>query len=274
MPLEIQKKCRIQLYDADFNHLSDRLVEQDTELYKGPKETHEGPIKIEVCLFEQSDIEQFVKYLYQLQGSIPMEQRVPGKRGRPKLKDSLNETNQEAFLENLTSSIANGDLTSQEELIEYLREQGFKFLTMDYIQDLGLNFPVEEEHEEGFQWMMPCLKTAKDPANDKFDPKIAFGFRVLGNKKIKKVPVYLFNEVQDVLELPWEKENSYNIHKTDMAKFPPYMTMEERESFRKSLRDMQRDPEMPLPRIIKRWYQDVEFAQKEEIKSRIAGEKD
>jgi copper oxidase (laccase) domain-containing protein len=34
----IEKKMRIQLFDPEFNMVSDRLVSQDTEFYKGPPE--------------------------------------------------------------------------------------------------------------------------------------------------------------------------------------------------------------------------------------------
>jgi len=276
MNKEIQKKIRIQLYDPEFNHFSDRLVEQDTELAKGPAEEHKGPMKIEVSLFDQEDIEKFKKYLDQLIGILPRETKVPGKRGRPKLSTDSMDGSHEELVKTILFEIEKGIIENQEQLIESLRTMDFKFLTLDFIEDLELKFKPEEEHEDSYQWMMPCIKEAKDPANDKYDPKLVFGIRIMG-KKIPKFVIYLHGELVEncPISLPWGKENSYNIHKTDMAKFPVYMRLqEERDAFRKAIRDLQRDPEMRVPKIVRRWYQDVEFAYKEEVEKRLAAEQE
>ena len=253
----IEKKMRIQLFDGEFNMLSDRLVSQDTEFNLGPKEKHKGPLRIELTLFEQEDVDKSITYLKKLVQDLPIEK----KEKKVKVKELDTET-REQFLEDVLNRV-----NDQEELIKVLRDAHYRFLTVDHIYDMGLKLPIAEKHLD-YQFMVLQLKEAKIASNDKYDPQLAFGIKLLG-EKVDKVLVYLYGKFDRKVTLSWPSKVKTSFQKMDLIKFPPYMKSEEREKFRNELRTLRNTDKFPS-KFFLRWVDDVELSDKEkqELKSR------
>ena len=257
----IEKKMRQQLFDADFNQLEDRLIAQDTELYKGPKSPHKGPIKIEVCLFEQEDVTNFITYLGKLVGNLPIEAKVKS----PK-KQAGDDTSgiHDTIIEKVKNAAQNGH---QDDVLRILRELGFVCITTDDLR-AATDTKITKE-EEKLQWMVRLLREAKNPINNKYDTTVLYGFQLMG----EKVPTFLaieFNRTIPV-ECPWKSDKAYNFKKLNLSKFHPAMVEEERLKFsqelakyRKLIKDGEKLPEAPT-KLFRRWMPYVEFLEKEEF---------
>lgn len=253
------KKMRLQLFDQNMGQLEDRLVSQDTELYKGPSSSHEGPIKIEVCLFEEEDIEKVVNYINQLTGKLPISSKIPKPK---KLKNTSYDLDEDSWRETLLKEII--ELTTQDEITKRLREEGFIFMTADNLEDLSLvKWNMHQDHLREFQWMIKLIKEAKNPLNNKYDPTLLFGFKLLGEKS-DQIYTLLHGEAS-MYHKDWKSKNKLTFKKTDMCKFPNYMVLEEREKFRLELYKARKDfPNHTFSKFFKRWYKDVDFREKEE----------
>lgn len=270
-PKAINKKLRLQLYDNNFNQLSDRLVGQELELDKGPKETHKGPMKIEVCLFEQADITAFIGYLARIQGSLPIVSNTKKIKNNAISKDE--EGWREKLVDKLTDMMQEQDIKSQENLMYFLRKEGFIFLTWDTLPQYPKFADDDDTQEnramlEGYQWMIPLTREAKNPLNNKYDPYLMYGFKLLG-KKNRKVMLMQNLETVTEIQLPWEVKGDDHFKKTEMAKFPTYMVLEEREKFRIELYKYRKEPDnWEFSKFFKRWAKDVDFREKEELQGK------
>jgi hypothetical protein len=267
-PKTFNKKIRIQLYDKDFNQLSDKLVAQDLELTKGPKEAHTGPMKIEVCLFEQVDITDFISYLARIQNKLPLITKVKKAKA---LISKDDEGWREQLIAKMEEMVKDDTISCQEALIAELRKEGFVFLTWDTLpqkpkfEKMAAHFDEVESLLESYQWMIPLIKEAKNPINNKYDPYLMYGFKLLG-KKNKKVLLMANLETVNEIALPWAAKDDNHFRKTEMAKFPDYMVLEEREKFRIELYKYRKDPEgWEFSKFFKRWAKDVDFKEKEEL---------
>lgn len=244
---DLEKKLRLQLFDSDFNQVADRLVGQNLELTTGPKEVHKGPMKVEVCLYVEEDIEKFVLYLNKLKGKLPLEEKIK------KVKHLEMDVPEDR--EKLIDALIKESPT-QDELIQKLRDRGFKFLTIDYIDDLELNFVVKDGDEK-YQWMMKPIKEAKNPINSKYDPSIAFGFKLL-DEKVSTFKVYLYGGKEDKKFIkPWKKDSKFTFKSTEMIKFPAYMIAEERIKWRAEHLQLKNDPKKVPSKFYQRWEKDV-----------------
>jgi hypothetical protein len=267
MEKAIVKKMRLQLFTKEFDMISDKLVAQDTEMYHGPAEPHEGPLKVEFCLFEREDVDQCVLYLQKLAKLIPIETKVKKMK-----KVEAGAVPQDELLARIK------ECETQDELIKFLRGEGFVFLSSEQAEDYEL-FAVPDEWED-YQWMLKLTREAKDPKNNKYDLTIKVGIKIIGDKS-DKVIVYVFKE-GELLDLPWKNPNkATNYRKLGMAKFPDYMVSEERMKFSKELAAYRREKEAnalipnaedrsvfqpdSFTRGFKRWTPFVEFAEKEEL---------
>lgn len=263
MEKAIIKKMRLQLFDNEFNQLTDKLVAQDTEFYKGPEEPHKGPIKVEFCLFTQEDIEKCITYLNKITGNLPVDVKVR------KIKKSTagdEDPERDSIIEAVTS------LDNQDAIIRYLRDKGFVFITTEQASDYEL-FEVDESIAD-FQWMVKLIKEAKDPANNKYDLTLKFGIKVVG-EKVDKIIIYHFSESQEHT-IAWKNPTKpTNYRKLNITQFPPYMVSNERLKFSKELAQYRRgkaESETPytppadsFTKSFKRWVPFVDFAEKEEI---------
>jgi hypothetical protein len=250
------KKLRVQLFDPDMNQLEDRLVSQDLELTKGPKEPHKGPMKLEFCLFGQPDVELAIGYLKRLSGDLPLVVKTPKTRA---LKKAYSDD--PSWRESLHEKIQESEF--QDEFIKELRSEGFIFMTSDHLSDAGIvkDWSVFPAYFEQYQWMIKLLKEAKNPVNNKYDPNLLFGFKILGQKE--PIMLSILHGKFHEFSKEWKAVNKLTFRKTDMVKFPHYMVMEERERFRVELYKARKDPDNhKFSKFFKRWYMDVDFREK------------
>lgn len=243
----MEKKIRIQLFTEDGAIISDRLVSQGSEFYSGPKEAHEGPIRIEFTLTEKRDIEDAKLYLDKLTGGLPLSDTVKKKTTKP-----INDFDSR---EDILSKIEDNFTSNQDELMKYLRENGFVFITTEFLELSKDNFPVKDVHKD-FQWMIKRIREARNPRNDRFDPMLAFGVHLF--EPDEKVVVYLNGTFNKSIKVPLSSNPKEVVKKSGILKFPKYMTHEERDKFRVEFRILSNDEEREPSKFFIRWAKWVE----------------
>lgn len=258
-------KMRITTLTENGSYIQDRLVDAYTELNSGPKIQHNGPIRVEVTLTNKSDIESFKNYLDQLVGNLPLKEPSVG-RGRPSSNASTQiESPREDILLNVENKVKDGE--NQDSIIKYLRDLGFVFvLTEDLLyhfkdfsfhtRDIG---EPNQNHQylNSLSWMVRCIKRAKDPKSDKFDPMIIFGFSIINGPSRKVVP-YLYKERKHPLKIDVGKK-VLNFNTVEFTKMPAWMLEEERIKFSTEQRQLLMNPEKKPSKFFLRWYRDVVF---------------
>lgn len=245
----MEKKLRIQLFDEESRLVDDRTVVQGPELSSGPTITHQGLFRIEFTLDCKDDVEKAKIYLDQLIGNLP----IGSKKIRKELMKELSDPNQrEMFLEKALALA-----TDQDVLIKFLRDNEFKFMMWDFLKIFEFPIVIKEHHQERYQWMLRKIKEAKNPKADKYDPTIIFGIQLLPEHN-EKIVVYLNGEFQKIYKVPVPSKPREVFKKTEMMKFPPYMTEEEREKFRYEIRQYQNDPKRIFSKFFVRWRPYVE----------------
>lgn len=274
MEQEIYKpKLRITTLYENGTPLSDRLVDAYTEMNSGPKVQHKGPIRVEVTLTNKQDVDNFKEYLDRLIGVLPAKAPTAG-RGRPAGTTVKNlESPREDILADVEKMVEEGK--SQQEIIKYLRELGFIFiLTEDFLYHFpGFEFDKKDvgeatdnkQYPNSFSWMARCIKRAKDPKADKFDPMVIFGFSIL-NGPSKKIIPYLYKERKKPLRAQTGK-NVLSFSQAEFTKLPKYMLEEERIKFSTEQRQLLLNPEKKPSKFFMRWYRDVVFP--DSIKDKI-----
>lgn len=267
-------RMRVSLLDHNGAILSDRLVDAYTEMNSGPKNTHNGPIRIELTLTSKNDIDGAKDYLDRLSGNLPLrESRGPGRSpSMPKEIDSPRED----ILNEVQKMVSDGK--NQDDIIKYLRGLGFVFiLTEDFLsyfpefefnrKDVG--DPTDNhQYPNSLSWMVRCIKRAKTPQADKFDPMILFGFSIQGGPSKKVVP-YLYKERVKPLKVSPGKALTFN--KVEFSKFPAYLTEQERLKFSQEMRTLTLQPEKQPTKFFLRWAPEVKIPKKtyELIKDRV-----
>lgn len=272
-------KLRITTLEDNGSYIQDRLVDAYTEMNSGPKVQHKGPIRIEVTLTNKQDVENFKNYLDKLVGNLPIKEPSVG-RGRPSTgSKQLTESPREDILADVKKMVEEGK--SQQEIIKYLRELGFVFiLTEDFLFHFpGFEFNSKDvgeatdnkQYPNSFSWMARCIKRAKDPKADKFDPMVIFGFSILGGPSKKIVP-YLYKERKKPLRAQVGK-NVISFSQAEFTKLPKYMLESERIKFSTEQRQLLLSPEKKPSKFFLRWVNDAIFPDSikekmEEIKNR------
>lgn len=274
MEQEVYKpKLRVTTLSENGTPLSDRLVDAYTEMNSGPKVQHKGPIRVEVTLTNKQDVDNFKEYLDRLIGVLPAKVSTAG-RGRPAGATVKNlESPREDILADVEKMVEEGK--SQQEIIKYLRELGFVFiLTEDFLYHFpGFEFDKKDvgeatdnkQYPNSFSWMARCIKRAKDPKADKFDPMVIFGFSIL-NGPSKKIIPYLYKERKKPLRAQTGK-NVISFSQAEFTKLPKYMLEEERIKFSTEQRQLLLNPEKKPSKFFMRWYRDVIFP--DSIKDKI-----
>lgn len=280
MEQEVYKpKLRITTLSENGTPLSDRLVDAYTEMNSGPKVQHNGPIRVEVTLTNKQDIDNFKEYLDRLSGTLPAKAPNVG-RGRPAGSTTKElESPREDILADVEKMIEEGK--SQQDIIKYLRGLGFVFiLTEDFLFHFpGFEFNKKDvgeatdnkQYPNSFSWMARCIKRAKDPKADKFDPMIIFGFSIL-NGPSKKIIPYLYKERKKPLRAKVGK-NVISFSQAEFTKLPKYMLESERIKFSTEQRQLLLSPEKKPSKFFLRWVNDAIFPDSikekmEEIKNR------
>lgn len=264
--INFKPKLRITTLDNNGAYVQDRLVDMYTELNAGPKFVHDGPVRVEVTLTSKQEVESFKKYLDMLQGNLPL--RESAGRGRPSTGGAAAkeiESPREEVLQTIHQMVTEGK--NQTQIIKYLREKlGFVFmLTEDFL----LHFPDFEfksrdigepngnhQFPKSLSWMVRCVKRAKDPKADKFDPLIIFGFSILDGPSKKVVP-YLYRERQKPLSITLGK-SAITPNQVEFTKMPPYMQEEERIKFSAEQRALFLNPEKAPSKFFNRWAGEVQ----------------
>lgn len=260
-------KLRITLLEDNGAVIQDRLVDATTEYYAGPKIQHKGPIRIEVTLGNTADIESFKKYLDQLTGSLPIKAPSAG-RGRPSTASTQSaiETPREDILNEVRNMAVDGK--NQTDVIDYLRKLGFVFILAEdllyYFPELVDNFKSNDlgtptdnkQYPDSLAWMVRCIRRAKDPRTDKFDPMIFFGFNI--QKSSKRVVPYLYKERQEPIRIETGKK-VLSFNTVEFTKLPKYMLESERLKFSVEQRQLILNPEKKPSKFFLRWVKDAEF---------------
>lgn len=262
---EFKPRLRVTLLAENGAVLQDRLVDAQAEYYAGPKLKHKGPVRIEVTLTNNQDVENIKQYLDRLVGDLPIKESVG--RGRPSGSNTSKPLNtpREDILTKVEELIKEGK--DQSQVIKYLRDLGFVFLLTEdflyYFKDFSFNKrDIGEPSENGqyldsMSWMVRCIKRGKDPKTDKFDPMIIFGFNIL-RKPSKKIIPYLYKERKEPLRTKTNK-TSLSFSTVEFTKFPKYMQEDERLKFSTEQRQLLLNPEKKPSKFFLRWYRDVIF---------------
>ena len=245
----MEKKTRIQLYDSEGRLISDRLVSQDPEFYHGPKEKHDGPMRVEFTFMDKSDVELVKQYLDKLSGILPIE--TLNKSEKKKSKVILTDDNREEFLKSILENPSD-----QDQFIQLLRGYGFVFVTTDFVESIQLPINFKKLHKQTLVWMVKMLRRAKDPKNDKYDPMLAFGINL--EERSEKIVIYLNGEFHSKVEIKLPDKPRETIKKTGLVKFPQFMEQDERDRFRKELRELIDKPESTPSKFFVRWHKWVE----------------
>lgn len=259
-------KIRITLLEDNGAVIQDRLVDATTEYYAGPKIQHSGPIRIETTLTNTQDIESFKKYLDQLTGTLPIKAPSAG-RGRPSMANQANtESPREDIIEEVKKLASEGK--NQTEVIEYLRKLGFVFMLAEdllyYFPDLLDSFKHKDigdptdnkQYPNSLAWMVRCIRRAKDPRTDKFDPMIFFGFNI--QKPSRRVVPYLYKERQEPIKIDTGKK-VLSFNTVEFTKLPVYMQEQERLKFSVEQRQLLLNPDKKPSKFFLRWVKDAKF---------------
>lgn len=241
-------KMRIMLLDENLVTQSDRLIDQSFELKNGPKEKHEGPVRVELTLTSKGETEEAIAWLSRLSGKLPLIEKTVGKRGRkpglPKLLDK------EPIKELMHEALAKG--TDQTKLVAFLREKGFVFLTAQRIKDFKIPIEFKSPLHEKYQFLVRQTKKAKDIKNDKFDPQLAFGIRLIGGPS-DKVLIYLYGKHLKTVDIKAPKKIDANIKPQRFLVFPHYMTEDERIRFSQENAKLKSMPDLAKSKFYLRW---------------------
>jgi hypothetical protein len=249
------KKIRIQLFDNNGTPISDRLVEQSTEFYQGPKEKHDGPLRIEFSFTNTTDVAGAIEYLKKLNGTLPIEQKST--RGRKAEKPEFVESNNREVL--LEESLAKSK--NQDQFIEFLRkEHDFVFVESDRLKQLiPEGYEIKPRHFDKYQWFVRCTKKAKDPRNDKFDIALLIGIVILpDSEREDKMVIYMNGKFEGIKKLPLPKKDPLTFKQTNLIKYPHYMEYDEREKWGVEHRLLQQDENRKPSKFYNRWAKDIE----------------
>lgn len=266
--INFKPKIRIQLLDDESRVLDDRMVDQYTELINGPKKTHDGPLRVDLTLMNQQDIDLFKEYLDKLKGKLPIKEMQT--RGRPSTQSLSIESPREDILVNVEK------IEDQDDVIKYLRDLGFVFLLTEDFKEYFPEFEFEDkdigkpnnsgQYLDSLSWMVRCIKRAKDPKSDKYDKMIIFGFSLI-NGRSKKVVPYLYGERKKPLRIPVKDNTAISFSKvTELTKFPVYMVEAERLKFSTEMRKLMYSDDLKPSKFFMRWYRDVKFSDENQKK--------
>lgn len=252
----MKSKVRIQLLSEEGIPLSDRLVDQTIEFYQGPKEKHDGQIRIEFNLANQEEAKKASEYLQKLSGLIPITKITTTKGPKAKTTsapiDDSDPQHRENFIEQTIK-----DSKDQDEFIKLLRKEDFRFMVSDMLKTLIPEaYKIKGIHYEKYDWLVKRIREAKDPRNDKFDLTIIIGISMMDSRNPKMV-VYIFGEFWKSFKLDIPKKNPITQKNTNLIKYPHYMTYDERFKWGVEHRMLLNNPEKSPTKFYKRWIKDV-----------------
>jgi len=246
--LQISKKMRIQLFDKDFNQITDRLIDQDIELKNGPKEPHKGPMKLEFSFFDKKDIENCISYLNKISGVLPIEVKVSKAKKKEKIIADKSDL-LKAWLED-ESKLKVRNIKS---VLNNLRREGFIMMSYDILTLLQIPILLNDEIERENYFLLYQQRKAKNPLNDKYDPTLIFSLNFLDKKSDSiVVSVYLYGKFTEVLTYDNDTKK-LKVLPTAALRFPPFMIEEERIKFSKEHRELSDNSEKKPSKFYERW---------------------
>tara|TARA_R110002020_G_scaffold131482_5_gene293972 strand:+ start:927 stop:1709 length:783 start_codon:yes stop_codon:yes gene_type:complete len=251
----MKSKIRIQLFDKEGKLESDRLVDQYTEFNMGPKDKHEGHIRVEFNLQNQQEVQGAIVYLEQLTGLTPV--KILKQRGRKPMgapKPDVLEDSRTKILEELK----NKKFTDQEKMINFLRNDcNFTLLSEQHMAEMGIELNLKRVHKDkGYYFFMRCLRLAKDPINDKFDPTLSIGMKIL--EPSEKVIIYRHRNYEEKLMVP-VPDKKFIFKSQAILRFPKFMSEDERLKFRKENRELLANSDKKKSKFYRRWEPDVKI---------------
>lgn len=259
--IKIKPKMRVQLLDKELRVISDRLVDQSIEFMQGAKVKHTDPIKLEVVLTSQNDINSLKTYLEQLAGNLPIKEM--GTRGRPATTVAKDISPREDIYEKVEQLIGEG--CNQDAIIKYLRDLGFVFLLTEDLLTYFPGFPFRErdikkpnnngQYLDSYQWLIRRVKKSKDPKADKYDPQILFGFKIF--ERNEKFVGYLYKQFKNKHKASIPEKNALSFANFEMAKLPAYMIEEERLKWSTEMRQLMLNKEKKPSKFFIRWVPDI-----------------
>lgn len=253
--MELQKNIHIQLFDPEGRITSERLVKQDPEFNLGPKETHDGPLRISLTLMESSDVEKAIVYLNKLSGKLPLS--APAKpRGRIAGSTTVTDIDENRY-ETLLTEALSAHPDNQDKFITFLRELGYIFVTGDFLKFIiPETYEIKERYLKEYQFLVKKTKEAKDPRNDKFDPVLIFGIRII-EVRYERVLFFMNGKLHSKARIPVPEKKPMTAKGTNLLRYPDYMTEEERFKFGNEHRMLFRDENRKPSKFYLRWYKDV-----------------
>lgn len=263
------KKMRVTLLDKEGRLLSDKLLTQDPEIYKGPGATHDGPMKIEFTFLDKNDVSKVNKYLDMLVGKLPIPTKSTGKSANDS-KVELDENKRESLIQTLLEK------EDQDVAIKYLRGLGFVFMYERDLKTFKIDFTPKKAHSGRYQWMVRKIKESKiSPLSDKFDPTILIGIKIDGERK-EKVVVYLYNELYKKANIPIPDGTSETWDTSELLKYPKFMSYEERIKFSNEHRGLSTGSRKAPSKFYNRWlkYVMIPKSEKNQHESEAGNERD
>lgn len=268
--MEIQKNVSIQLFDEEGRILSERLVKQDPEFAIGPKEAHGGPLRIQFTMLESTDVEKAITYLQKLVGSLPLSS--PNKpRGRAPGSTTVATKEDINRYQILLDEALLAHPNNQDKFINFLREMGYIFVTGEFLKlVIPETYVIKEKYLKDYQFLIKRIKEAKDPRNDKFDPVLMFGIKIIESRHERILTIMNGEVTKAKIALPETK--AMTVKSTNLLKYPAYMTEEERYKFGIEHRTLFRDEKKKPTKFYMRWFKDVKIGDelKFDVKARIA----
>lgn len=242
----MEPKIRVTLIGPNNEVTQDRLVQQSTEFMQGPKIQHDGPMRIEVNLKDRSDVDAFITYLKKLSGKLP----IP-KESKKKAVAKAESLTKDSYLELLEAIRVK--CKTQEDVADMLREYGFRFCGVDYLEERDIQPEFKKKIHQKYQYAVRFIRKAKNPMSDRLDPMLMFGMRLFG-KRTSNIHVYLGNKYKETLKLGWKDKDGINFKKpVKIFDFPEFMTLDERNKWRGEHRRILDKPDTKPTKFYDRW---------------------
>lgn len=256
----VKKNVRIQLFEKG-DMISDRLISQTTEFYQGPKQKHTtGPIRIEFTIEDQKDAKDIINYIKKLSLDLPIKQENRGRKISTNVNSDLNDINE---LEELINTLR--EEKDQDKFIKELRKNGFVFVTFDYVEDkIPSAYKIKDKHKIKYQWLIKRSKIAKDPRNDKYDPRILIGISIMFKRKDLMV-LYVNGEFKENFKIKIPHK-AISFKKTNLIKYPHYMHHDERVKWGVEHRILLNDETKNKSKFYIRWEKDIEVGNELKLK--------
>lgn len=258
----LEPKIRIQLKNELGAIVADRLVSFKSETYTGPKDKHQGPLKIEVDLHDKESIALFKTYLDKLVGDLP----IGEKKSAIKKIENIPEHPIDEMIEKIEK------LKDQDKVTLYLKERDYRFITFQVLEELMKERKVEIDFDPGikneeFQYLVRMIKEAKNPINDKYDFSLLIGIKIIGKPRTK-ILVYKNGKYLSTLPIPPAEIPEINMkEKKKLTVFPQYMTIDERKKWRYYHKKFTENKELNPGELkfYQRWAEDVRKLNKKEV---------